>query len=58
MLIYVYAAPRRDGGEMEKKSKIYAPLTGRERTRRAVLTVLAGGAVNLILFFVKSSRTQ
>ena len=44
---------RRDGGEMEKKSKVYAPLTGRERTRRAVLTVLAGGAVNLILFFVK-----
>ena len=36
-----------------KKSEFFAPLTGRGRTRRAVLTVLAGGAVNLILFFVK-----
>lgn len=38
---------------MKKVSKNYAPLTGRGRTRRAVLTVLAGGVVNLILFFVK-----
>ena len=38
---------------MKKDPKIYAPLAGRERTRKAVLTVLAGGAVNLILFFVK-----
>lgn len=38
---------------MKKVSKNYAPFTGRGRTRRAVLTVLAGGAVNLILFFVK-----
>lgn len=38
---------------MKKVSKNYAPLTGRGRTRRAVLTVLAGGAVNIILFFVK-----
>ena len=38
---------------MKKVSKNYAPFTGRERVRKAVLAVLAGGVVNLILFFVK-----
>ena len=44
---------RRDGGNVKKKSELYAPLAGRERTRKAVFAVIAGGAVNLILFFVK-----
>ena len=44
---------RRGGGNVKKKSELCAPLTGRERTRKAVFAVIAGGAVNLILFFVK-----
>lgn len=38
---------------MTRKPRRSEPFIGRERNNKAVLTVIAGGAVNLVLFFVK-----
>ena len=38
---------------MTRKPRRSEPFIGRERNNKAVLTVIAGGAVNLALFFVK-----